>query len=48
VGEICDRMAVLHGGRLRFAGTPAELISRHGSRDLEGAFLDCIAAPVGA
>ena len=48
VGEICDRMAVLHGGRLRFAGTPADLIARHSSRDLEGAFLDCIAAPVGA
>ncbi len=36
---------VLHAGRLRFAGTPAELNRRHGSADLESAFLGCIAAP---
>jgi ABC-2 type transport system ATP-binding protein len=45
VAELCDRMIVLHGGRLRFAGTPAELNRRHGSADLESAFLGCIAAP---
>lgn len=43
VSEICDRMAVLHGGRLRFAGTPAELIALHSAATLEQAFLDCIA-----
>lgn len=43
VEEICDRMAVLHGGRLRFEGTPAELKSRYGSADLEAAFLECVA-----
>lgn len=45
VQEICDRMAVLHAGRLRFAGSPAELVSRYGAADLEGAFLACIADP---
>jgi ABC-2 type transport system ATP-binding protein len=45
VDEICDRMAVLHGGRLRFAGTPAELATKHHAASLEQAFLDCIAAP---
>ncbi len=25
VAELCDHMAVLHAGRLRFAGTPGEL-----------------------
>jgi ABC-2 type transport system ATP-binding protein len=35
-------MAVLHAGRLRFAGTPAELMRQHGSADLEAAFLECI------
>ncbi|MBI1966153.1 MAG: ABC transporter ATP-binding protein [Betaproteobacteria bacterium] len=44
IAEICDRMAVLHGGRLRFAGTPRELMGRYGARDLEQAFLACIAA----
>lgn len=45
VAELCDRLVVLHGGKLRFAGTPAELNRRHGSADLESAFLGCIAAP---
>jgi ABC-2 type transport system ATP-binding protein len=42
VEEICDRMAVLHGGRLRFAGTPAELKARYSTTVLEEAFLECI------
>jgi len=42
VAEICDRMAVLHAGRLRFAGTPQELTARHAAADLERAFLACI------
>jgi ABC-2 type transport system ATP-binding protein len=44
VAEMCDRMAVLHAGRLRFAGTPGELAGRYGAADLERAFLACIAA----
>jgi ABC-2 type transport system ATP-binding protein len=44
VAEICDRMAVLHAGRLRFAGTPQELLGRYGAPDLEQAFLACIEA----
>ena len=43
VEEICDRMAVLHAGRVRFAGTPSELKHRFGSPDLEAAFLACVA-----
>ena len=42
VQEICDRMAVLHAGRLKFLGKPAELIARYGNADLEEAFLACI------
>ena len=45
VAELCERVAVLHDGRLLFAGTPDELVRRHGGADLEQAFLDCIAAP---
>jgi ABC-2 type transport system ATP-binding protein len=44
VAEMCDRIAVLHAGRLRFAGTPAELLARQHAPDLEQAFLGCIAA----
>lgn len=43
VAEMCDRLAVMHAGRLRFAGTPQELTGRTCAPDLERAFLDCIA-----
>lgn len=42
VAEICDRLAVIHAGTLRFAGTPAALCEQYASRDLEQAFLRCI------
>ena len=45
IDEMCDRMAILHDGRLRFAGPPEELRRRFGSPDLEQAFLACIAEP---
>ncbi|HTS54369.1 MAG TPA: ABC transporter ATP-binding protein [Burkholderiales bacterium] len=44
VDELCDRMAVIHRGELRFAGTPGELRERHGAATLEQAFLACIGA----
>lgn len=43
VAEMCERMAVIHRGELRFAGTPADFIARHGANDLERAYLACIA-----
>lgn len=42
VEELCDRMAVLHAGSLRFAGTPAQLVAQYGALDLEHAFLACV------
>jgi ABC-2 type transport system ATP-binding protein len=42
VEEICDQMAVVHRGELRFAGTPQELRARYGGTSLEQAFLACI------
>jgi ABC-2 type transport system ATP-binding protein len=44
VDELCDRMAVIHRGELRFAGTPGELRERHAAATLEQAFLACIGA----
>ena len=48
IEEMCDRMAILHEGRLRFAGSPDALQHRFGSRDLEQAFLACVAEPTAA
>jgi len=46
VDELCDQMAVIHQGRLRFAGTPNELRERHVAASLEQAFLACIEQPM--
>lgn len=37
--RVCDRLVLLSGGKIRGEGTAAELISRSGATDLEGAFL---------
>ena len=42
VDELCDRMGILHGGRLRFVGTPSECRERFGTSSLEHAYLRCI------
>ena len=42
VEEMCDRMAVLHRGRIRYVGSPAGLRERHGVPTLESAFLACL------
>jgi ABC-2 type transport system ATP-binding protein len=36
---LADRMAILHGGKARFVGSPDELRAKHGGSDLESAFL---------
>jgi ABC-2 type transport system ATP-binding protein len=42
IEQLCDRMAVLHAGAMRYVGAPAGLLERHGTRDMEQAFLACI------
>jgi ABC-2 type transport system ATP-binding protein len=42
VDELCDEMAVLHEGDLRFSGTPTALRQRFGADNLEEAYLACI------
>ncbi|MBF0590421.1 MAG: ABC transporter ATP-binding protein, partial [Magnetococcales bacterium] len=42
VEELCDRMAILHGGRICFIGTPGECRERFGGSSLERAFIRCI------
>ena len=45
VEEICDRMAVIHAGRLLFVGTPQQLCRLRAVPNLEQAFLSCIGEP---
>jgi ABC-2 type transport system ATP-binding protein len=40
--EICDRIAIIHDGALKFVGTPAELKSKTKQEYLERAFLKTI------
>ena len=42
VEEICEHMVVLHQGRLRFSGSPSELLRAAARDTLEQAFLACI------
>ncbi|MDP8943768.1 MAG: ABC transporter ATP-binding protein [Actinomycetota bacterium] len=38
--RICDRLAIMDGGRIVDQGSPAELCDRHGQSSLEGVFLE--------
>jgi ABC-2 type transport system ATP-binding protein len=46
--ELCDRVAVLHGGRLGYVGSPAGLKESQGAPTLETAFLAAIERPLSA
>lgn len=43
IDEICDRMAILHHGELRFVGTPNACREHFNMPSLEQAYLRCIA-----
>jgi ABC-2 type transport system ATP-binding protein len=45
--EICDRVAVLHGGTIRYIGPPANMREQTGMPTLEKAFLSIIGAGPG-
>ncbi|MBT8419877.1 MAG: ABC transporter ATP-binding protein [Gammaproteobacteria bacterium] len=42
VEALCDRLGILHEGRLLFAGTPEACRARYGAHTLEDAFFRCI------
>ena len=43
IEPLCDRIALLDGGRIVFDGTPTALLARTAAADLEQAFLRCLA-----
>jgi ABC-2 type transport system ATP-binding protein len=46
--EICDRIGVIHDGRLFFVGTPGQFKAQYGDEVLEKAFLRSIQVPLAA
>jgi len=42
VEALCDRIAILHGGNVRFVGSPQECCAQFGAENLEQAYLNCI------
>jgi ABC-2 type transport system ATP-binding protein len=42
IARLADRVALLHAGRLRFAGAPAQLCDAHDTSDLDAAFVACV------
>ena len=44
--QLCDRIAILHRGRLRYVGTPGELLTRSGAPTLASASLAITQAPL--
>lgn len=42
VETLCDRLAILHHGQVRFVGSPADCCAAFGADDLEAAYLNAI------
>ena len=40
--ELCDQFGILHGGELKFRGTPAACLREYGAATLEKAYMKCI------
>lgn len=47
IDEICDRIGVIHDGKLLYVGTPAEFKEKHPESTLEMSFLRAIGADMG-
>jgi len=46
--KLCDRIGIIHGGRLLTEGTLGELRAKHGQNDLEDVFVDVVTQAGGA
>ena len=45
VESLCDRLAILHHGKLLFVGTPTECQQKFSAESLEAAYMNCVTAP---
>ena len=48
VQAVCDKLAILHHGKVRFSGSVPECMARYGGQDLEQAYLNCIGGEAAA
>ncbi|KHK02425.1 ribosome-associated ATPase/putative transporter RbbA [Desulfovibrio sp. TomC] len=46
-GERCDRISLMHAGRVLASDTPAKLVEQRGQATLEDAFIDCLEEATG-
>ncbi|ADZ70730.1 ribosome-associated ATPase/putative transporter RbbA [Polymorphum gilvum] len=46
-GERCDRISLMHAGKVLACDTPARLVEQHGAQNLEDAFVACLEAAIG-
>ena len=46
IEALCDRMAILHKGKIRYTGSPAQCKEHFNSSNLEQAFVRCVDTPV--
>lgn len=44
IDEICDRIGILHAGKIRYIGTPQDFKKQYPAENLENSFLGAIAA----
>ena len=42
VESLCDRIAILHHGKLLFVGTPADCLQQYSAHSLETAYMNCV------
>jgi ABC-2 type transport system ATP-binding protein len=42
VEMICDKVAILHEGKLQFVGSPSDCCTRYETNDFEQAYLRCV------
>jgi ABC-2 type transport system ATP-binding protein len=43
--DLCDRFGILHGGQMKYQGTPHECMQRYQATTLEKAYMACISEP---
>ena len=41
--DLCDRFGILHGGEMKYQGTPSDCMQRYQADSLEQAYMSCIA-----